>query len=152
MFPEIGIPRNGWFIMENPIRMDDLGVPLFSETPICISIVIISKISYFLYTDLYIQLLCNYMCTYQRIMQNTCAPLKPYKWIFRVASPKKEVASAYPIWLETLGNDISEVFPFTLLASLHVGGYRLLGLSQEFPPVTPNFGTSKIALERSHQH
>ena len=29
MFPKIGVPK----IMENPIEMDDLGVPLFLETP-----------------------------------------------------------------------------------------------------------------------
>ena len=32
MFPKIGVPENGWFIMENTIKMDDLGVSLFSKT------------------------------------------------------------------------------------------------------------------------
>ena len=31
---KIGVPQNGWFIRENHIKMDDLGVPSFSETPI----------------------------------------------------------------------------------------------------------------------
>jgi len=35
VFPTIGVLQNGWFIMENPIKMEDLGVPLFLETPKC---------------------------------------------------------------------------------------------------------------------
>ena len=35
VFPKIGVgPHNGLFIWENPIRIDDLGVSLFLETPI----------------------------------------------------------------------------------------------------------------------
>ena len=32
VFQKIGVPQNGWLIVENPIKMDDLGVPLFLET------------------------------------------------------------------------------------------------------------------------
>ena len=37
VFPKIGVPQNGWCIMKIPIKMDDLGVPPFSETPIYIT-------------------------------------------------------------------------------------------------------------------
>jgi len=33
-FPKIRVLQNGWFTMENLIKMDDLGVPLFLETSI----------------------------------------------------------------------------------------------------------------------
>ena len=34
VFLKIKVPQNGWFTMEKPIKIHDLGVPLFLETPI----------------------------------------------------------------------------------------------------------------------
>ena len=37
VFPKIGVPQNGLFILENPVKIDDLGGkinPLFLETSI----------------------------------------------------------------------------------------------------------------------
>ena len=33
MFPKIGVPQNGWFIMETPIKLHDLGgfPPIFGN-------------------------------------------------------------------------------------------------------------------------
>ena len=33
VFPNIGVPQNGWYIMENPIKLDDLGgATIFGNT------------------------------------------------------------------------------------------------------------------------
>ena len=36
----MGVPTNGWVIREHPMKMDDLGVPLFQETTICVCVYI----------------------------------------------------------------------------------------------------------------
>jgi len=33
LFPKMVVPQDGWFIMENHIKMDDLGGKPFKETP-----------------------------------------------------------------------------------------------------------------------
>ena len=49
VFPKIGVPQNGWFLMENPMKMDDLGgTTIFGNIQINIQINHISPTPKFL--------------------------------------------------------------------------------------------------------
>ncbi len=96
MFPKIGVPQNRLFIMENPIKMDDLGVPLFLETPIYIYIFYIHRCQLSLKPPMWVDLwswglwllqinvshLCLWLVFFLRLEFHTIVLSGRARWLF----------------------------------------------------------------------